>query len=227
MDKLRRQLATKLLDPVEALLRQHRAYEELKPTGSVSFEDAVKVASHRMKEAIRPAPTGAGADLLAGLVLYYDYVPASRDLTNIDFQRLVEQAKADFNAYLVLKLVDQIVVNQGNFPALTDARRELYLGTFPVPRRPPGRPPYANLSRDTLIIGEIEKLVTLGFAPNRNGGTASHDSACDVIVAALAANGYHMLTYKAVETIWTGRSRLKHPKVALQAILLVFGLEPG
>jgi hypothetical protein len=214
-----------LKEHAEEWQRQIGAYEQLKSNSSDVFEDAVNIAARTMKRAVAPPLAGPAADFMGGMLSYHEYMPMSLEPTNIDFERLVAKAKSDFSAYLVLRLAALMAVDDGNLPALKRAKQELALEIFPAPRRPRGRSPYANVSRDTLIVSEIEKLLTVGFAPARNRGTASRDSACDVIVAALVLNGYHMLTYEGVEKIWTSRSDLKRPEVLALAFCQVLGIE--
>jgi hypothetical protein len=218
---------TSFPDRAETVRRQDRDYEQLESIGPMLFQDAVNVAARRMKDAIELMPSGPQADFLAGDFLYPEYMPMSLEPTNIDFERLVAKSKLDFSAYLVLRLAALMHVDDSDFPALRRAKKELALQIFPAPKRPPGRSPYANVRRDTLIVSEIKRRLTVGFTAARNRETEARNSACDVIVAALVANGYHTLTYEGVEKIWTGRANLKRPQLLLLALYQALEIEPG
>ncbi|MGR3513177.1 MAG: hypothetical protein ACU0GG_10455 [Paracoccaceae bacterium] len=198
-----------LADRLEAASTQDKAYGALKEP---NFQKAVQIATNRLGQFTKINSSDPGALFSAGVLYEQNFLPETIEFS--DLERLIEAARRDYYAYAILRWIDHC---SGDFapPCLKEWRNEHYLGLFKPPSRPKGVPKYANLHRNTLSVGEVQRLCAIGFKATRSkAGTTL--SACDVIVEALEKNA-SILSYDAVETIWQNRDSLPESP-ALKAV---------
>ncbi|TNC45937.1 hypothetical protein FHG66_19890 [Rubellimicrobium rubrum] len=217
------------LDRLDAAAQQDAAYGKLLSKGQLTFDSAAAVATTRMQETLKKSWSNSEADFLSGLLDYPKYLPPLGSETDTDVQQLIESAKTDHYAFAVLKLAAETLVADEHLPSLRDIKPLLDLGFVEAPRRPTGQHRYAKLHRDTLIAGELKRLVAAGFTPMRAKATqvkAKKRSACDVMVAALETVRTS-LSYDAVEAIWLKREQLNWPVILDQALKHLAGVSPA
>jgi hypothetical protein len=208
-------VALSMADRIGAKQRQSQGYADLAARGELTFQSAVEIATTRMADVCRFDVNGVGTSALEGMIYVDQYLRV--DYVRSDLPVLVRKAKSDYKAYRALQLVVQLTPDHLKEPCLKDWQRELYLGMFVPPKRPRGQQEFVNLHRNVLIVGEVEALTAVGFTATRSK-VGSGKSACDVIVAALAATRA-ALSYDAVETIWRQRKSL--PKLEYVRSLLL------
>jgi hypothetical protein len=87
---------------------------------------------------------------------------------------------------------------------LPDGLREyiidVLLKQLPMPKKKPGRTPYANYARDFRIACTIRHVMDLGFRPTKNRATKT-ESACSIVKGALERLGIY-LSEPGIEKIW-------------------------
>lgn len=133
-----------------------------------------------------------------------------------DVEAVVSIAGKDFYAFVALDFLSKITP-KGTYPALDRWSRDVYLGIDAQPQRRKGASRNKFLSRDILIVGQIEGLKTLGIDPTRSNkkkpGRPEH-SGCDAVSKATALCRKRgakvlILEYGGVEQIWKRRGRLR------------------
>lgn len=207
----------------EALLRHDQRNSVLDHGPQISFEQAVdQVASvfRMQQDAFEPWGSAAeekiGARLQEGLVEYgrqfKSFPPEPWEVDDIILKSI-----SDHYAFSALEMLNKLT-HTGTYVALDRWANDVFLGI----RRPPSRSKGASrnkfLARDVLIIGQIERLVSVGFSPTRNLTKKvgrNKQSACDVISHAAARDrqkgtSVTSLEYAAVEKIWKQRGERRN-----------------
>jgi hypothetical protein len=199
----------------EAKAAQADTIFQLKNNDVPDYKAVVNLVAERLKDSFKLEIGLIGFSFYETLQYYREYVPETQSEQEI--AKLVENAKTDYRAFRSLELFDYLIAEYGkHFPSLVEWKKERILGTYKPPNRPTGSSEFKNLHRDTLIVGQIKLLVSIGYLATRNKGKTGH-SACDVVVDALASIKQN-LSYSTIEGIWLRREKLRSPDILIEAL---------
>lgn len=200
-----------LEDRIMAIEAQEKAYEELANAEEPDFQSAVEIAARRIGQAKKIDSKNRAKELLAGIFAQDKLLPETISIEALN--ELVEKSRNDHQAFRALRFFVETVPDELHPPSVAEWRRLHRLGCSEIPPLPRGMPAYRNVHRNGLIVGEINRLKRAGFRATRNKSGDAR-SACDVIAAALEANG-HALSYDAVESIWQKRHEFQESQTLI------------
>lgn len=181
------------------------------------YQIAVEIAASGLKDAVETALSEPELLAVSGYLYYEKYLPLDRACEDAEIQKLVESSQRDYQAFLVLKLLAIVSAETTVLPSLSMWKTSYLLGVAPVPRRPPGLEPFRYVHRDSMIISEINTLVSLGFTATRNKAKKGK-CACDVVSDALTELR-HGIGYDAVSAIWSRRKTLPKPDYVTEILV--------